>query len=173
MLFATFLFKSYVWDKCVFWNMDFKMLSTNQIAGYSNLEQKQWNSVIFYILMQSDESLSLFKKITGLWFAMGDQYPGWHHGPLWSEDFKIGCIAVMNWCNKLIFVFTNSGKITFILTHFQPMFLFYTPWKHQETGNWKIGWKWVNNFRVLIVKDGCSHIDYRALKSTVYQEWMN
>ena len=62
MLFATFLFKSYVWDKCVFWNMDLKMLSTNQIAGFSNLEQKQWNCVIFYILMPSDESLSLFKN---------------------------------------------------------------------------------------------------------------
>ena len=91
----------------------------------------------------------------------------------WSEDFKIGCIAVINWCNKLIFVVTNSGKITFILTHFQPLFLFYTHWKHQKTWNWKIGWKWVNNFRVLIVKDGCSHMDYRALKSTVSQEWMN
>ena len=41
--------------------MDLKMLSTIQIAGFSNLEQKQWNSVIFYVLMQSDESLSLFK----------------------------------------------------------------------------------------------------------------
>ena len=62
MLFATFFFKSYVWDKCVFRNMALKMLSTNQIAGFSNLERKQWNSVIFYILMQSDESLCLFKN---------------------------------------------------------------------------------------------------------------
>ena len=37
-----------------------KMLSAYQIAGFLNLEQKQWNSMIFCILMESH--LSSFKK---------------------------------------------------------------------------------------------------------------
>lgn len=31
-----------------------------------------------------------------------------------------------------------------ILTHFWPLFLFYTIWRYQKTKGKNIGWKWVN-----------------------------
>ena len=41
---------------------------------------------------------------------------------------------MMNFYDKLSFA------LQYLLTHFQPLFHFYTPWKHQKN----IGWKWVN-----------------------------
>ena len=47
----------------------------------------------------------------------------------------------------------NYGWYCEKLTHFQPVFRFYTPWKHEKTGGFlmfssgikiNIGWKWVN-----------------------------
>ena len=52
-----------------------------------------------------------------------------------------------------------SNILTRFLTHFQPMFHFYNPWKHQKTSDFLIFsggievehcWKWVNNIVLTI-----------------------
>ena len=74
------------------------------------------------------------------------------YGSYFNKDSTVSCLSLSVSNNIILFliliIFMNVQKDYFIkkqLTHFRPMFPFYTPWKHQKTFGFLVfsgGIKW-------------------------------
>ena len=71
-----------------------------------------------------------------------------------SRKVPVHVILVLKFQETEQFRFKFNTCTPCSLAHFQPMFDFFTPWKHQKTAvlwcfkrvkKWNIGWKWVKH----------------------------